>query len=307
MAKTALLFPGQGAQKVGMAADFVEKFPAAREMFDRGNETLGYDITKLILEGPDADLTQTRYCQPAIYLTGAAIVSVLESEGKLERSDIACTAGLSLGEYTALYFAQVFTFEEGLTLVARRGEAMQEASDAPPSGMVSLVGADLEKATAVAAEAAGDDVLVVANLLSPGQVVLSGTKMACARVPEIAKSHGIRRAIPLKVAGAFHSPLMASAASKLKNVLDGMDLKDPTIPVAGNVTGKFMTEAKEIRLALERQVVEPVLWQHAMGAMIEDGVEKFIEPGPGAVLSGLMRKIDRQKTCVSYDKVEDLG
>ncbi|MFT7619102.1 MAG: [acyl-carrier-protein] S-malonyltransferase [Planctomycetota bacterium] len=306
MGKTALLFPGQGAQKVGMAADFVEKYPVARELFDRANETLGYDISRIVLSGPDEELTQTRYCQPAIYLAGAAITSVLESVGKLSRKDIDCTAGLSLGEYTALYFAGVFTFEEGLSLVARRGEAMQEASDSPASGMVSLLGADLEVATKVAAEAAGDDVLVVANLLSPGQVVLSGAMTACGRVPEIAKSHGIRRAIPLKVAGAFHSPLMSSAATKLKAVLDSMDLKDPAIPVAGNVTGAYMTRAAEIRDALERQVVEPVLWQNAMGTMIEDGVETFVESGPGSVLSGLMRKIDRQKTCVSYDKVEDL-
>ncbi len=306
MSKTALLFPGQGAQKVGMAADFVEKFEVARELFDRANETLGYDLGKIILHGPDEDLTQTRYCQPAIYLASSAIAVVLQAEGKLNKSDINCTAGLSLGEYTALHFAEVFSFEEGLKLVALRGEAMQEASDEPPSGMVSLVGADLEQAKRVADQAAGDDVLVVANLLSPGQIVLSGTKTACARVPEIAKSHGIRRAIPLKVAGAFHSPLMASAAVKLKAALDAMDLQDPVFPVAGNVTGAFMTKAKEIRSALERQVVEPVLWKNAMGAMIEDGVDTFIELGPGTVLSGLMRKIDREKVCTNFDKVEDL-
>lgn len=307
MSKNAILFPGQGAQKVGMAADFVERFALAREYFDRANETLGYDLAGICLNGPDETLTLTKHCQPAIYLVSAAIAAVAEAEGKLDASSISSVAGLSLGEFTALHWAGVFSFEDGLRLVARRGEAMQKASDEPPSGMVSLIGADEEQAAAVAEKAAEGEVLVVANLLSPGQIVLSGTKTACARVPEVAKGLGIRRAIPLNVAGAFHSPLMAPAAASLKEALDAVEMKAPRVPVVGNVNAVFMTDPAEIRAASERQIVAPVRWVESMQTMIDSGVACFIEPGPGKVLAGLMKKIDRDRDTRNIDTVEDLG
>lgn len=307
MANKAMLFPGQGAQKVGMAADFVEKFSLAREYFDRADECLGYQLSKLVLDGPDEELTLTKYCQPAIYLTSIAIAEVLKAEGHSAVANIDCCAGLSLGEYSALYFAGVFSFEDGLKLVASRGAAMQLASDEPASGMVSLLGADLEKANAVAAAAAEGEVMVVANLLSPGQIVLSGSQSACARVPALAKELGVKRAIPLKVAGAFHSPLMAPAASTLTAELLKVEMSVPRIPVVTNASAEFMTDVNDIRAALEKQIVEPVLWQKSMELMIAEGVTQFVEPGPGKVLSGLIRKIDRSKECLSFETIADLG
>ena len=307
MSHKALLFPGQGAQKVGMGVDFVEKSALAREFFERADATLGYSLSSLIIEGPAEDLTLTKHCQPAIYLTSAAIVAVLEAEGHLKREEIVCTAGLSLGEYTALYYAGVFSFEEGLRLVAARGQAMQKASDLNKSGMVSLMGADESKAQAVADAARGDDVLVVANLLSPGQIVLSGTIDACKRVPEIAKSMGVRRAIALNVAGAFHSPVMAPAAAALKAELASVDFKSPSIPVVVNVSGEFSSDAHELRSALERQIVEAVRWQQSMTKILAQGTRAFVEPGPGKVLSGLMRKIDKEAISKNFEVIEDLN
>ncbi|MCB9831570.1 MAG: ACP S-malonyltransferase [Planctomycetes bacterium] len=307
MSKHAVLFPGQGAQKVGMAADFVEGHALAREFFDRANETLGYDLAGICLNGPDETLTLTCHCQPAIYLVSAAIAAVAEAEGKLDPARVACVAGLSLGEFTALYWAGVYSFEDGLRLVARRGDAMQKASDAPPSGMVSLIGADEDQAHAIAAAAAEGEVLVVANLLSPGQIVLSGTRTACARVPEVAKGLGVRRAIPLNVAGAFHSPLMAPAAAELKEALDAVEMRAPRVPVVANVSAAMMTDPASIRAASERQIVEPVRWVESMQTMIAAGVETFVEPGPGKVLAGLMKKIDKDRGTINYDQVADLA
>lgn len=302
----AVVFPGQGAQKVGMGADFVERFPVARELFDQAREILGYDLGKICLDGPDETLTLTKHCQPAIFLVSAAIIRVMEEEGALDRDSIGFTAGLSLGEYTALWFAGALGFEDGLRLVAKRGEAMQAASDDPPSGMISLLGADLETAEAIATAAAEGEVLSVANLLSPGQIVLSGTKTALARVPEIAKAKGVRRALPLNVAGAFHSALMAPAADVLVAALAETEIASPRIPVVGNVTGKPMTDPAEIRDNLGAQVVKPVRWVQSMEHMIGAGVEQFIEPGPGRVLAGLLRKIDREKTARNVEAVAEL-
>jgi [acyl-carrier-protein] S-malonyltransferase len=306
MSGIALLFPGQGAQRVGMAGDFIERHAAARELFERADIVLGMPLSRICLEGPDDELTLTRYCQPAIYLASAAIVSVLEAEGKLDRDRVVATAGLSLGEYTALWYAGAFDFEDGLRLVARRGAAMQDASDDPPSGMVSLIGADMETAEAVAAEAAAGEVLSVANLLSPGQIVLSGTKGAVARAVEVAKEKGVRRAIPLKVAGAFHSALMQPAADRLGEVLSEVEIRDPRIPVAGNVEGTFMRDAATIRRCLEAQVTSPVRWETAMATLVASGIDSALEPGPGRVLGGLMKKIDRSIPVASADTVADL-
>ena len=306
MSRTAVLFPGQGAQVVGMAADFVANHTVARDLFALADDVLGIPLSRYCLEGPEEELTRTCHCQPAIYLTGAAIMAVLEAEGIVVKSTVAGTAGLSLGEYTALYYAGVFSFEDGLRLVAERGSAMQDASDAAPSGMISLVGASREVAADVAQKAAQDNVLVVANLLSEGQVVLSGAVDAIERVPAVAKECGIRRAIPLKVAGAFHSPLMAPAAERLRAALDETEMQAPSFPVFGNVTGRAMTDVNEIRSSLEAQVVEPVLWVDAMQAMISTGFERIIEPGPGRVLAGILRKIDRSCVVEGYNSLSDL-
>ncbi|MEZ6194933.1 MAG: ACP S-malonyltransferase [Planctomycetota bacterium] len=306
MSATALLFPGQGAQKVGMGGDFVARHAAARELFARADEVLGRDLSRVCLEGPEDELTLTRNCQPGIYLTGAAIVAVMEAEGKLDRDRIAATAGLSLGEYTALWYAGAFDFEDGLRLVERRGAYMQDASDDPPSGMVSLLGADLAQAEAVADAAAQGEVLSVANLLSPGQIVLSGTLAAVERAVGVAKEMGIRRAIPLKVAGAFHSALMEPAARRLAADLAEIDIRDPRIPVAGNVGGELMRDAATIRRCLEAQVTSPVQWEGAMRALVAAGIGHVLEPGPGKVLTGLMKKIAPEVTSGNVDVVADL-
>lgn len=307
MTKTAILFPGQGAQKVGMGADFLERSTAARGLFDRANDVLGYDLKSIVFSGPEETLTLTKHCQPAIYVTSAAIIAALEAEGIVRRADITAVAGLSLGEYTALYYAGVFSFEDGLRLVSKRGTFMQDASDHPPSGMVSLLGAELSQAEEIARSARCDDVLCVANILSPGQIVLSGAKSALERVPAVAREKGIRRTIPLTVAGAFHSPLMEPAARRLAPDLEAVPMKPPSVPVYGNVTGRAMSTVDEIRSALAAQVVHPVQWEPSMRAMLASGITSFIEPGPGKVLAGLLKKIDPQATTKNFDTVAEIA
>lgn len=232
----AILFPGQGAQVPGMGKDFAQISPDAARLFDEANDVLHYDLKALIFEGPASTLTLTTHAQPAIYVTSAAVTRCLDERGLLR--DIGAAAGLSLGEYTANWFAGVFSFADGLRLVKRRGAAMQAASDHPPSGMVSLVGADRDTATKVADAARGDGVLVVANLNAPGQIVLSGDKAACERVLAAAKYLGVRRVIPLQVAGAFHSPLMEPARAALEEALLTTPMSDPRIPIISNVTAR---------------------------------------------------------------------
>lgn len=295
MTKRALLFPGQGAQSVGMGADFHERSAAAHELFAEADEVLGFSLSKLCFEGPESELTRTDVAQCAIYVTSAAAVVALETEGRLDRGAIDGAAGLSLGEYTALWSAGCFGFADGLRLVRKRGVAMQEASEAAPSGMVSLLGADEAKGEEVAAAAREGGVLVVANLNAPGQVVLSGDLAACERVPAAAKAAGLRRAIPLKVAGAFHSPLMEPARAALEEALASTTINDPTFPVWTNVTAAPVSGADDIRARLAEQVVKPVRWEDSMRAMIAAGFEAFQEPPPGRVLAGLMKKIDGER------------
>jgi [acyl-carrier-protein] S-malonyltransferase len=291
-----MLFPGQGAQELGMGRDLVASSGAARELFARADDALGYALSRLCLEGPIEDLTRTDRAQVAIYVTSAAAVLAAEESGALKRSAIVATAGLSLGEYTALWFADVFSFEDGLELVRVRGEAMQAASRAVKSGMVALLGADAAGATAIAADARGDGVLVVANLNAPGQVVLSGDWEACGRVPDAALAHGIRRALPLNVAGAFHSPLMEPARERLDQALLETTFRDPSIPVVSNVTAGPVTTAAEARKLLSEQLVRPVLWEASMRRILADGCARFIEAPPGRTLAGMLRKIAPEAT-----------
>lgn len=287
----AILFPGQGAQNVGMGRGLCERYPAARAIFDAADDVLGYGLSALCSDGPDDQLVRTDRAQPAIYVTGVAAICALEEAGILDRTGYGACAGLSLGEYTACWFAGVFSFEDGLRLVQRRGTAMQEACDRQPSGMVSLIGADREKAEAVCDHARGDAVLVVANLNSPGQVVISGSQDACERAQNAAKDLGIRRALPLKVAGAFHSPLMEAARASLQSALADAEIHDANVPVYSNVTADPTTSADTIRDLLARQVVSPVLWEDSMRCMVADGMVGAAESPPGTVLAGLLKKI----------------
>ena len=301
----AILFPGQGAQSVGMGAALCERHPAARAVFEEADDVLGYSLSTLCFEGPADQLIRTDRAQPAIYVTSVAAVRALEEAGGLDRDGYGAAAGLSLGEYTACWFADVFSFADGLRVVQRRGTAMQEACDLEPSGMVSLIGADRDKAEAVCDAARGDGVLVVANLNSPGQVVLSGSHGACGRAQEAAKELGIRRAIPLKVSGAFHSPLMATARASLETTLSDADIRDARVPVYSNVTATPTRAGDEIRSLLARQVVSPVLWESSMRQLVADGMSSAAEPPPGTVLAGLMKKIAPDVAVGALDNEEE--
>jgi [acyl-carrier-protein] S-malonyltransferase len=301
---SAILFPGQGAQTVGMGKDFASAHPGARRVFDEADEILGYALSRLCFEGPAADLTLTSHAQPAIFATSVAVVAVLRERGLLD--GVTAAAGLSLGEYTAVHFAGFLSFEDALRLVKRRADAMQAASDRVRSGMVSLLGADEATARRIADEARGDGVLVVANLNAPGQVVLSGDLEACGRVPAVAREAGVRRATPLQVAGAFHSPLMEPARLELEAALADVRIADPGVPVVSNVTAAAVTGAAEIRNLLARQLTSPVRWEESVRALGAMGCRRFLEPAPGSVLTGLARRILPDCETRSYASVGDL-
>jgi [acyl-carrier-protein] S-malonyltransferase len=273
-----------------MGLEACKSSPAARALFEKADQILGVSLMRITQEGPSEELTRTEYAQPAIFVTSLAVLAAREAAGQFQRESFAAAAGLSLGEYTAHCFAGTFSFEAGLRLVRARGLAMQAAAEAQPSGMTSLVGADAATAERVCARARGDGVLVVANLNAPGQVVVSGDLAALARVPEAAKEEGIRRCIPLVVAGAFHSPLMAPASSALATALAGTEMHSPKFPVWSNVTAAPVQDVDSIRALLARQVVEPVRWEETMRALEAAGCTEACEPPPGRVLAALARK-----------------
>ena len=306
MTRKAVIFPGQGAQAVGMGKDVAQQSVRAREIFAQADDILGFSISPLCFEGPADKLGQTDIQQPAIFVTGTAIwAAYLEAGG--QRESFAYTGGLSLGEYTALYVAGAMNFEEALRLVQRRGELMQQAALASPSSMVSLIGADETKANEICDRARGDDVLAPANFNCPGQIVIAGSKAACERAVSVAEECTCR-AVALAVAGAFHSPFMQSAADGLDPVLKDTPFVAPEIPVISNVNADYHTQPDQIRNALKQQVTQPVLWQRCIERMIDDGVEAFVEIGPGRVLTGLMRKINRKiptKNISSFDAIAE--
>lgn len=302
----AIVFPGQGAQHVGMGKSFHDASKAARDLFERAAAVLGAPIAKLCFEGPESELEKTDVCQPAIFTCSAAIVAALEERGALKRSDFAWAAGLSLGEYTALWFAGALSFEDAVRVVRERGRGMQAASEARPSGMLALLGANEELARAVCAKRAEGDVLTPANFLCPGNIAISGSKAALERVTANARADGVRKAIPLKVAGAFHSALMEPGLPLLDAALRATKLAAPTLPVISNVTAAAHGGPAEIAATLLRQVTSPVLWEKSMRELIARGVTDFFEPGPGAVLTGLLGKIDANVRCRNVQKVEDL-
>jgi [acyl-carrier-protein] S-malonyltransferase len=295
MTKPAFLFPGQGAQTVGMGRQLVESTPAAKELFDRAATILGYDLLKICLEGPAEKLDSTVYSQPALFVTSIAALEWLKANKSEVYSSCQATAGLSLGEYTALVFAGVMTFDDGLRVVQERGRAMQDASDAVASGMVSILGLDADKLETVCSEArANGEVLQIANYLCPGNIVVSGHKAACERVAELAPKAGAMKAIPLSVAGAFHTPIMQPAVDRLQEALNRMELKPPRIPVISNVDAHPHDNPNEIRDLLVKQVVSPVRWEDSIRKMLAHGHAPFWEVGPGRVLRGLLKRIDRK-------------
>jgi [acyl-carrier-protein] S-malonyltransferase len=293
MGKTALLFPGQGAQAVGMGKDLYEASPEARALFQRADEVLGFSLSKICFEGPEDRLTATDISQPAIVVTSLAALAALRATPAGQAIEVQAAAGLSLGEYTALAAAEVLSFDEAVRLTHLRGRFMQEACDAQPSSMVSLLGVDEAQAEKICEAARPAGIIWPANFNSPGQVVVSGVKAACDRVVEIAESMGAQRAIPLTVAGGFHSPLMTPAREKLAPELGRLTFQEPKFPVVANVTGDYYSGAASAAGLLTRQVDGAVRWQHGIQRLIADGFDRFVEVGPGRVLTGLLKRIDR--------------
>ena len=285
-----VLFPGQGAQHEGMGRDWAEAYDVARDTFAEADRVLGFPLTEACWSSGE-DVNRTDVAQPGIFTTSVAIVRVLEQHG-LDRSKAAMTAGLSLGEYTALWFAGALDFADGLRLVRLRGEAMQAASEATPSGMLSLMGADEQQAAELAETASKAGVCSVANLNAPGQVVLSGETAALDAAEAAAKDHGIRRTRRLVVAGGFHSECMRPAADRLRAALAEVELSAPRVPFVTNVTGQPSRDVDAIREQLAQQVCAPVRWEQGVRWALAQGVRTFLEPGPGAVLAGLMKKVD---------------
>ena len=310
MNKTALLFAGQGAQAAGMGKDLAEKFPSAKAWFDRANAALGYDLAGICFNGPEAELTKTENAQPGIFLVSWVCFELLKE--KVPNLKFDATAGLSLGEFTALTAAGAMSFEDGLRVVRQRGKFMQEACDATRGGMAAVIGLDEAPTREVCAEAG----VVLANLNCPGQLVISGAADKIAKACELARAKGAKRAIPLPVAGAYHSPLMAGAQPKLQAELAKIKISPPVVPVISNVTAQahIVAQASSLCVAAEagavtethrqdacatisarlvEQVTSSVLWEQSIRALLAQGFARFIELGPGTALSGFMKRIDK--------------
>jgi [acyl-carrier-protein] S-malonyltransferase len=296
MAKVAFLFPGQGAQTVGMGKHLCETLPAARQLFDRAAAILGYDLLDLCLNGPAEKLNSTVISQPALFVSSLAALESLEATDAALLTSCEATAGLSLGEYSALVFGGALGFDDGLRLVQQRGAAMQAASDATPSGMVSVIGLEQPKVEELCAAARSHGLIEVANLLCPGNIVVSGTKEACEALKGLAEAQGLK-IIRLAVAGAFHTTIMKPADEKLAQALASVDLQAPRIPVWSNVDAQPHTDPAEIRQLLVRQVVQPVLWEQTLRNLIAAGFDRFYEIGPGRVLAGLLKRVQRKIDC----------
>jgi len=295
-----LLFAGQGAQKVGMGRDLAEAFPAARALFDQADATLGYSLSNIMFSGPMEELTKTSRCQPALYVQGLALLEVLKS--KLPQLEITATAGLSLGEFTAHAAAGTFDFATGLNLVFQRGSFMEESCLQTSGAMLAMIGGDEAAVRELAKECDVD----VANLNAPGQIVLSGGVDGIESAISKAKEKGIKRAIPLPVAGAYHSRLMQAAQDKLAAVLSNAAISTPRVPVVSNFAAKVVSSPDEIRAALTSQVTGSVRWVESMQLLIAAGHTRFIELGPDGTLAGLMGKIDKSVQVITIKDVLSL-
>uniref|UniRef100_A0A7S3ZET9 Malonyl-CoA:ACP transacylase (MAT) domain-containing protein n=1 Tax=Lotharella globosa TaxID=91324 RepID=A0A7S3ZET9_9EUKA len=296
--KTAFMFPGQGAQFVGMGAALAEEVPEAKEYFDKASEILGYDLLQLCKEGPKEKLDATDVSQPAIFVSSMAGIEKLKKDKGAGIVDDATVAmGLSLGEYSALCFAGAISFEDGVRLVQERGAAMQAAADMTKSSMASVIGLDSEKVSELckaASEQSGKPVQI-ANYLCKGNYAVSGDAEAIDKVMEIAKpDFKARMAVKLAVAGAFHTDFMKPAVERLQNMLDKVEVKEPRIPVVSNVDGKAHKDPKVIKEILKQQVTSPVLWENTMAAMLESDFEQAYEIGPGKVLAGILKRFDKK-------------
>ena len=286
MSKHAYVFPGQGAQFVGMGKDLYNNFPKSKELFDQANEILGFNITDIIFNGTDEDLKQTKVTQPAVFLHSVIRAICLGDDFKPDM-----VAGHSLGEFSALVAAGVLSFEDGPRLVSKRALAMQAACELQPSTMAAVLGLEDEKVVEVL-KSITNEVVVAANFNCPGQLVISGSIAGVEQACEALKNAGAKRALPLKVGGAFHSPLMKPAREELAKAIEDTNFSSPKCPIYQNVVAHAVTEPQEIKKNLIAQLTAPVRWTECVRAMISDGATLFTEVGPGTVLQGLVKKID---------------
>ena len=300
MSKTALLFAGQGAQVVGMGKDLAEQFPSARAWFDRANAALGYDLASICFTGPESELTKTENAQPGIFLVSWVAFELLKE--RVPGLKFEATAGLSLGEFTALTASGVMTFDDAIRVVRQRGCFMQEACEATQGGMAAIIGLD-EAATREVCAQTGVE---LANLNCPGQIVISGAADKMSAACELAKTKGAKRALPLNVAGAYHSALMASAQPKLGAALASITLAVPQVPVISNVTAQPHAAPAEIQQRLVDQVTSSVRWEESMRHLLAQGFTRFIELGPGTALGGFMKRIDKSVPVLNVADVASL-
>ncbi|MBN2063475.1 MAG: ACP S-malonyltransferase [Sedimentisphaerales bacterium] len=304
--KTLFMFPGQGAQNLGMGKEFANDIAEVKALYQQSSDILGYDLADLCFNGPQEKLNLTEYAQPAIFVTSIAHLTALRL-GKV--ADISASiqpeacAGLSLGEYTALHVAGVLSFEDALRLVQLRGQSMQQAAESSRGTMVSILGLDEQTVTKLCQdvlamniqEENGPAILSAVNFNCPGQVVVSGTINACQKAAEIAASYGAMKAVPLQVAGAFHTDMMAPAAARLATAIDNCKINEPTCPVISNVDTMAYNGSGEVKDKLMKQLVGAVRWQQSIEKLLEEGFDQFVEIGPGRVLSGLVKKTSRDK------------
>ena len=303
MPKIAFIFPGQGSQYAGMGRELAEAFPCGRAVFEEADRALGFPLSKLCFEGPESELQLTANTQPAILTVSVVAAEILREKGI--RADY--VAGHSLGEYSTLVVARALRLGDAVRLVRKRGQYMQEAVPVGHGAMAALLGLDAAAAEEVCREAAQGDVVSPANLNSPGQVVIAGHAQAVGRAVELAKAHGAKRAVMLNVSAPFHCALMKPAAERLAQGLDGAEIADPLIPLVNNVDAQLVFSSAAVRDGLKRQMTSPVRWEQSMRVLREAGVEVFIEVGPGKVLSGLLRQIDRQAQCWRVGDVASLN